>query len=212
MAELTKTQIINASKEIAKRAIPYLIIVPIAIIFHLIVLSIWAYYFRDLHDLIYYLVIIFGILLPIMAYVSWGIKRFVAGAYLGIHNNIIEPQLHPFCKKTADLILHNTFNNSSIPNHIVLITSWRAKVDNSINSLPSILQFVIRRVTRKLSLATSVVDKLQLIGNKDPDGIANLLNKELALALITTSNNVVPPWLRFSIPVTLGYYFFIWFI
>ena len=78
--------------------------------------------------------------------------------------------------------------------------------------MPSIIQFVVRRVTRKLSFTHSLVDNLKLIGNEDSDGIANLLNKELALALITTSKNVVPKWATYIIPLTFFFFILIWFI
>lgn len=212
MLEISKTKLVATTKEIGLRAIPYLLVVPTIIILHLLTLALWYYFHQDVSTTARVLVVVFGIVLPILAYVPWGIKRFIAGAYLGIHNNIIQPQLHPFCKKTADLILDKTFNNSSIPNHIILVTNWKTKVDNYLNSTPAIIQFVVRLVTRKLSFTHSLMDNLKLIGNKDSDGIANLLNQELALALITTSKNVVPKWVTYIIPLTFLFFILIWFI
>lgn len=212
MAEISKTQLLETSKEIVKRAVPYLVIVPFLVLLHFILIAIWAYFYRDLSTTAYTVVIVIGILLPLFAYLPWGIKRFIAGAYMGVHNNIIQPQLHPFCKKTAGLLLNHTFNNTAIPDHAKLLVAWKTNVDNFLNSMPSIIQFVARRVTRKLSFASTIVDRLNLIGNKDLDGVANLLNQEIALALINTSKNLVPRWVTYIIPITSLYYLFIWFL
>lgn len=103
----------------------------------------------------------------------------------------------------ASILLNKTNTNSSIPDHAKLLTAWKTNADDYLNGMPSIIKFVARRVTRKLSFISSLIDKINLIGNKDVDGIANLLNQEIALALITTSKNIVPKWISYIIPITI---------
>lgn len=68
MAEISKKQLIATSKEIVKRAIPYLIMVPLLLLLHFIILATWAYFYRDLLITKYSITIALGIILPGLAY------------------------------------------------------------------------------------------------------------------------------------------------
>ena len=83
MSELNKTILLSTTKEIGLRAIPYLLIVPLLIIIHLFLLALWYYFHQDLSTTARVLVVVFGIVLPILAYVPWGDKALYCWSIFG---------------------------------------------------------------------------------------------------------------------------------
>lgn len=211
---MNKTIIVNTLKEVLRRALlPNVILVPFIIFLHWTVVSIWLYYNYDHVDFRHKIILVgLGGGLPVLTYNLWGLRRFLIRAYLVIHNNIIQIWLHPYCKKMADHIIQSDLMNELEANRSSLVVEWIDYLKEKSQQLPTILRKIVQVVIRKIGYSNELDEKIRLLSNKNSDEIANVMNREIANRLIAASNQIVPAYIIYLIPINIILMILLWFI
>ncbi|NOQ70645.1 MAG: hypothetical protein GQ574_01505 [Crocinitomix sp.] len=212
MAKLTKEIAIDTTKEVLRRAfLPNALLVPLLILLHWIIISIWFAYNYDHQNIITHIIVgLLGGSFTILTFFFWGLRRFLIKAYLIIHYNIINLWLHPFCKNMADKILNNDLLDELEMGENGIVREWVNYLNEKSKTLPKIIQRIIKMVLRKVGYSDDLAYKIKLIVNKDTDEIAHLISDELSYRLIAASNRVVPAKIIYLIPINIILIILLW--
>jgi hypothetical protein len=212
MTKLTKTVVIDTTKELLRRALlPNALLVPFLIFIHWVVISIWFYYHYDQQNILTHLIVgLLGGSFTTFTYSMWGLRRFLIKAYLIIHYNIINIWLIPFCKRMAEKLLKSDYINEAEIEEAHIMMEWLRYLKEKSKELPKIVQFIIRMVLRKIGYTDELADKIKTLVNRDVDELAHIISDEISFQLIAASNRVVPAKIIYLIPINIVLIILLW--
>lgn len=212
--EQTTKKISEIFKEILRRVVlPQVIVTILLVLLHWILITVWlAVNFDDYEPLHLIIISLLGGSLPIWAYGIWAFRKFVIKSYRILHDGLVRFWLKEFCDNIAKNIVQKRDLITPDDSSAEIIAHFKEWITAKSDNLPSILKRLIRYTLRKMGYTENLKQRILTAKSGNVDEISDLINEELSDRLIAASNEVIPGWIVYLIPINTILFIALWFL
>ncbi|MCB9224991.1 MAG: hypothetical protein H6582_12475 [Crocinitomicaceae bacterium] len=196
-------------REIFTKAILKNVLIAGAVIFlHYLVIGTWAYQSFEIKPVVR-IAISVGLVASFTSFVwsVWAARAITIDGYRILHEKYVKYWVKDYCDKQAELILKEGSPTDGL--FIDELRKWL--LDKAQKVSPKVYQWV-KFILRKFKVM-HIMDTIENYRNQnDREGLSNYLNDMVCQALMERVDAIVPAFIKYLIPFTIGSVIAIWFI
>ena len=203
----------STSKETLKSVmtkviLPTLLLLGVLLLVHYALIGSWAFFTYGSEEIIYvFITSMVGCSFSFLAYMLWSVRRIIIKSYDIIHKNHIEEWVEEISYKYSKELIEK---GQTLIDKDSLAQKIRIKLNDKINSLPTGIEKIARKVISRIKWIDFFNKGEDLLRSKDAVGLGYYISNEIDTALHKSAASIVPSIVKYLIPLNLIYIIVMW--